>query len=216
MIRVYRTIEQGERILIGADPADGGQDFCAAQVLSMKRYDVPIVFQARMESQQFGHELIKLAKYIQRQTGDDDPIISVERNVGMATLYVLQTNNYKNLYRMQRYGEERDEEEKIGWVTNTATRRLMLDALSLALKQGALTIYDKPTISELFSFVQKASGKAEAVRGAHDDLVMALAIALSSAQSTSVLKKEKTSLLSKERLIPHQDLFDQYGIPNDL
>jgi hypothetical protein len=56
----------------------------------------------------------------------------------------------------------------------------MLSMLKEAIDNNLITIYDKPTISEMFSFIisqTSSSWKAQAEQGAHDDLIMALAIA---------------------------------------
>jgi hypothetical protein len=52
--------------------------------------------------------------------------------------------------------------------------------LKEAIDGRLLRIYDKQTISEMFSFIisqTSSSWKAQAESGAHDDLIMALAIA---------------------------------------
>jgi hypothetical protein len=56
----------------------------------------------------------------------------------------------------------------------------MLQELKDSVDTRLLSIYDKPTITELFSFIvsqTSSSWKAQAEQGAHDDLVMALSIA---------------------------------------
>jgi hypothetical protein len=47
-----------------------------------------------------------------------------------------------------------------------------------AIDKRLITLYDRPTINELFSFVEvktSTSWKAQAESGAHDDLIMSLA-----------------------------------------
>jgi len=64
--------------------------------------------------------------------------------------------------------------------TNTATRPKMLADLKEAVDKQLIKIYDRPTIEEMFSFIivkTTMSEKAMAESGAHDDLVMSLAIA---------------------------------------
>ena len=56
----------------------------------------------------------------------------------------------------------------------------MLSMLKECIDNKLLTIYDKPTVNEMFSFIvsqTSSSWKAQAEQGAHDDLIMALAIA---------------------------------------
>jgi hypothetical protein len=53
----------------------------------------------------------------------------------------------------------------------------LLGMMKEAIDNGLITIYDLPTINEMFSFVEKqtpSGWKPQAEVGAHDDLVMAL------------------------------------------
>lgn len=213
MIKLFREPQPGELVVIGADPSEGG-DYCAAQVLSKKQADQLLTFHAKIDSAQFGHELNKIGKYIHMKTGEY-PIIAVERNVGMATINVLQTHNYPKLFRMKNIGDVDQHEitDKIGWNTNTATRPKMLDDLSLALKQQAIGVYDLETIKELMSFVRsERTGKAEAAVGSFDDLVMALAIAWQVYGTATSFTKE--GMAARVAMFPKQELFDDTGVPN--
>jgi len=179
MYKLFREPQFEEDTVISADPADGGSDFCAAVVKSRKHRDTVMNYHGHAESGQFGHELYRLAKFIQRRT-NIWPTIGVERNTGMATIYVLQELNYPRLFRMPTNLAESDQpmEKKIGWVTNQATRAKMLDDLSLTLRQRTNKIPDEETILEMLGFIRNPrSGKPEAMPGKHDDLVIAEAIA---------------------------------------
>jgi len=176
--RLYRTLERNEQTCLFADPAEGG-NFCAAALISKKYADFPFVYNKRTESSQFGHDLQKIARFVQKKTGMW-PNIAVERNTGQATIYVLQELNYPNLFRMRVFDHSRIQESaKIGWTTTQATRNKMLDDLALALRQGAIKIYDKETLDQMSSFVIKEKGgrvgRAEAESGKNDDLVIATA-----------------------------------------
>lgn len=217
MFRMYRQPEAEEFTVIAADPADGGADFCAAVAKSKKHKDSFMVFEARMDSSQFGYELAKMAKYIYNRT-KHWPVIGVERNVGMATLHVLQTLNYPELFRMPRIGQaaggdEMEDSRQLGWVTSggpTGTRKMMLDELHLSLKQRVNVIGDKPTIQQFFRFIVKPNGRPEAARGHHDDLVIAEAIALQLMKYTpsSVMEAIESTMAA----FPEQE-FDEYGLP---
>lgn len=214
MYKLFREPQPGEVVIIGADPADGGSNYCAAHCISKKMADDFMVFHARMESSQFGHELYKMAKYIHRMTGEY-PVIAVERNVGMATISTLQNYNYPRLFRMPKIGsiDATDIADRIGFTTNSSTRPMILDSLALALKQKALRIYDEETVKELMSFVRNdRTGKPEAATGSFDDLVMSLAITWFLFGNSPVVTKEGMS--AKIAQFPKQDLFDDTGAPN--
>lgn len=176
--RLYRELEINEQTCVFADPSEG-RDFCAAVVVSKKYGDFPFVYNLRVESSQFGYDLHKVAKYIHHVT-NMWPTIAVERNSGQATIHVLQELNYPNMFRMRVFDHTSvQESSKIGWLTNVATRRKMLDDLAMAIRQGVPKIYDRETLYQMSSFVIKnkkgQTNRVEAESGKNDDLVIATA-----------------------------------------
>jgi len=177
--RIYRKLDRDEQLVIFGDPSEGGHSFCSAVATSKKHADQPIVFNARMESAQFGYELHKLAKYIERETGIF-PEIAVERNTGQATIHVLQTLNYPYMFRMKVFDSiGSGEGSKIGWTMTEASRVKLLDDFALAVKQRMVTIYDQDVLGQMMTFVLKrlrsGSWKAVAESGRNDDLVISAA-----------------------------------------
>lgn len=218
MFKLFRLLEPGEKLVIGADPADGGADYCAAQCYSLRHRDFPFVLHGRMEATQFGHELYKMAIFIYKMTGEW-PLIAVEKNTGMATIYVLITYNYQNLFRMPKNlldpNAMHEESDTIGWITSSSTRPLIVDGWALALKQHAVKIYYEETVKECMTFILGPKGKPEAARGSHDDLVMSSAIAFKVAEISPKTKtKTKEEVMAKIAQFPRQDLFDDSGVSN--
>lgn len=178
-VRVYRELEQGEQTVVFADPAES-QDFCAAVCLSKKHLDFPMVYNQVTESSQFGYDLYNFCKYIFNVTGMW-PVLAVERNVGQATIFVLQQLNYSRLFRMpDTTGSNYTKQGNIGWLTTGSlvggeiqgTRRKMLDDFALVLRQGQVQMYDEQQIIQFKNFVI-VKGRAQARSNTHDDLVMA-------------------------------------------
>src|SRR3990172_5234945 len=98
MIYLYREPQEGEFIVIGADPAEGG-DNSTFVALSKNRSDIVMIGQSKEESSQLGHTLNHVGRWIEKRTGHF-PSIAPERNAGASTLYVLKTLNYPNIFRM--------------------------------------------------------------------------------------------------------------------
>ena len=176
----FRPLQSGEFIIAFADVAAGGNDYCAVQFLSHKWLDVPLVYHAQVTGSfmtpLIHQELIKIAK----ETGIA-PIVAFERNNGGGF-------EMDRLARLNRYGDYRIytmkaldptgslvDTGKLGFDTNMATRPKMLQDLKDGIEGRMLHLYHKQTVNEMFSFVIKPTGKAEAEDGAHDDLVMSLA-----------------------------------------
>lgn len=178
-VRLYRQLEHGEQMVVFADPAES-QDFCAAVALSKKHLDFPLVYNQVTESSQFGYDLFNFCKYIEVHTGMW-PVLAIERNVGQATIFVLQQLNYARLFRMPDVtGGNYTKQGNVGWLTTGSlvggeiqgTRRKMLDDFALVLRQGQTTMYDDQQIIQFKNFVV-VKGRAQARAHTHDDLVMA-------------------------------------------
>ena len=186
MFRRYRKYEKGEFIVVGADTAWGGTDYCSAMFLSKTHLDVPVVYHSKVLASEMTPLLHNELERIYDET-KVKPVACYERNNGgIAELERLATLNRNGKYRIyvEKSGvgstEATLETVKLGWTTSSASRPTMLSMLKECIDNRLLRIYDKPTISEMFSFIvsqTSSSWKAQAEQGSHDDLIMALAIA---------------------------------------
>lgn len=185
MFRRYRKYALNEFIVVGVDTSWGGTDYCAAQFLSKTGLDVPTVYHSKVLATEMTPQLHLELEKIYDQT-NVKPVVAVERNNGgVAEVERLATLNRNGKYRI--YTEKKNigstdstsDSVRLGYTTSSATRPIMLQMLKEAIDNRLITIYDKPTVSEMFSFIvsqTSSSWKAQAERGAHDDLIMSLAI----------------------------------------
>jgi len=181
--RRYRPYRKGEFYVVAADTAAGGGDRCAAQFLSKTYIDVPLVYHSEETATTMTPLLHAELEKIFDATGVK-PAVAYERANGgafeMDRLAALNRLGKYTIFTMPTYGKtENPDSTKLGWDTNTATRPKMLQDLKEAIDNQVITLYDKPTINEMFSFVvvqTSSSWKAQAEKNSHDDLVMSLAI----------------------------------------
>lgn len=186
MFRRYRKYEKGEFIVVGVDTSWGGTDYCAAQFLSKTNLDVPVVFHSKILATEMTPRIHSELERIFDETGIK-PVVAYERNNGgVAEIERLATLNRNGKYLIYREKtgiattDTTEDTVKLGWTTSSATRPVMLSMLKECVDSRLLRIYDKPTINEMFSFIvsqTSSSWKAQAEAGAHDDLIMSLAIA---------------------------------------
>lgn len=184
--RRYRDYKQGEFIVVGVDTSWGGTDYCAAQFLSKTHLDVPVVFHSKVLATEMTPLIHAELERIYDET-KVKPVVAFERNNGgVAEIERLATLNRSGKYII--YSEKSnigttettENSVKLGWTTSSASRPTMLSMLKEMVDGQLVRIYDKPTITEMFSFIisqTSSSWKAQAESGAHDDLIMALAIA---------------------------------------
>lgn len=198
--RRYRDYKKDEFIVVGVDTAWGGTDYCVAQFISKTHLDVPTVYQSKVLASEMTPLIHAELERIFDETGVK-PVVAFERNNGgVAELERLATLNRSDKYRIyveksgQGTTEVTSETIRLGWTTSSASRPTMLSMLKEAVDSRLIRIYDKPTINEMFSFIvsqTSSSWKAQAEQGAHDDLIMALAIAWQLYQSEDPLQPLK-------------------------
>lgn len=186
MFRRYRQYKQGEFYVVGVDTAWGGTDYCVAQFLCKTSLDIPVVYHSKVLATEMTPLIHAELERIHTETGVK-PVVAFERNNGgVAELERLATLNRNGKYSIyiekSNVGSTESVENsvRLGWTTSSASRPTMLSMLKEAIDNKLIRIYDKPTINEMFAFIvsqTSSSWKAQAENGAHDDLIMSLAIA---------------------------------------
>jgi len=164
---VWLPPKRGCEYIIGADPAGGGTegDFASAQVIDRRSGLQCAELHGHYPPQEFAMRLATLGREY------SDAEIAVERNNhGHAVLAHLATSlGYPNLYRQR---------DQTGWLTTSSSRPAAIENFAALLSARAECFASKRLLEECRTFVRNSEGAAAAVSGAHDDAVMAMAIAL--------------------------------------
>jgi phage terminase large subunit len=209
MFRRYRSYQKGEFIIVACDTSAGGLDYSAAQFLSKTNLDVPVVYHSKSTASEMTPQIAQELSIIYKQTGVR-PVVAYETNAGgIFELQRLATLNRDGDWKMylQKTGvatsDDTEDTVKYGFSTNSATRPAILQLLKEAIDNQLITIYDKPTVNEMFAFIVKPNGRAEAEQGAHDDLIMSLAIAYQMYQTENPPIKRAHRRVEHKRLKLH-------------
>jgi hypothetical protein len=100
----------------------------------------------------------------------EDALLAVERNNhGYAVLVHLVHLGCANLF---------EQGDKLGWLTSASTRPAMVENMAAVLVESQESFHSLRLLQECRTFVRRLDGSAAAAEGAHDDCVMAMAIAL--------------------------------------
>jgi hypothetical protein len=163
--------EPGKCYVIGADVAEGsdGGDFSAAVVIDVETGLQCAELCTRKPIGRFAEELARLGKRF------NHALIAVERNNhGHAVLYALQHQYfYPRIYR-QTDGQG---ESKPGWLTSAITKPQAINLLGSLLQSNISVFHSRRLLEQCRGYSYLADGSPGALPGAHDDLVMAVAIA---------------------------------------
>lgn len=164
-----------ETYVIGADVGLGirGKDYSVAQILDSKKRQVA-VWRGIVQPDYFAKILYTLGTYY------NDAMVAVERNNhGLLTCVKLGRDlAYPNTWTEVTEGALEDKDSiQIGLYITERTKPLVIDNLRAAMRDKTIQLKDPTTLREMLTFIVTESGKMEGEGDAHDDTVMALAIA---------------------------------------
>jgi hypothetical protein len=156
----------GRRYIIGVDTAGGGSegDYTCAQVIERSM--------GLQCAELHGHfppfELARRVAALGRKY--ESALLAVERNNhGYGVLAHLKELHYENIF--EQGGQD-------GWLTSAASRPAMIENLAAVLVAKPELFHSPRLLGELRTFVRHEDGNGAAADGAHDDCVMAMAVAL--------------------------------------
>lgn len=166
-LQIWFPAITGRQYLVAVDTAGGGSegDYSVVQIVEIETGLQCAELQAKLTPLELAEEAAKLAwEY-------NGAWIVVERNNhGSGVLaYLHSVSRYTRLY--QQDGQD-------GWLTSMIHRPRMLNMLASALVETPRIFSSSRLLQECRSFVRLKNGKTGARTGAHDDCVMAMAMAL--------------------------------------
>jgi hypothetical protein len=170
-LRVYEGPAPGAVYVIGGDVAEGKEvekgrdpDYDAAVVLDARTRTEVASLHGRWEPDEYARLLMALSEPYHAD------VIPERNNHGFGVIATMKT------MRFPRIADGADGYH--GWLTNVASKPLMIDGLAEALRDRALTLRTEIAAAELKFYSVLKDGRTGASSGHHDDFVMAWAIGL--------------------------------------
>jgi len=165
--------------VLAIDTAGEGIDFFAGQVIDNITGEQVAVFHSDADPVACVFQLFGLAKYY------NDALVVPEINFdGSYLLNKFKELGYHKIYQRTKPGDVYSEgyEQKLGFRTTAENRMRMLTELKDWTDEHIICINDIATLQEMLTFTSQAKKQKGiwwgAENGAHDDLIMSLAIAL--------------------------------------
>jgi hypothetical protein len=159
--------------IIGVDTAGGGTDgdYACAQVIDRETGMQCAELRGHFPPMELAKRVADLGHRYRKA------MLAIERNNhGCGVLVHLQDLNYENLFQK---GEE------LGWLTSAATKPALIENMVAIMAADAELFQSRRLLQECRTFVRRSDGSAAAADGAHDDCVMAMAIALQVRKETA-------------------------------
>lgn len=167
---------------IGGDTAGEGSDWFTGHVLNAKTGKQVARLRHQMDEDLYVRQMYCLGYYYgykDIRTGVTIPaLLCIESNFSSFPNKELSRLGYPNLFVREK--EDRFSgiiDKSYGFKTTAITRPVIIAELVRIVRESVYLINDKLTLEEMLTFVRNEKGRPEAQQGAHDDLVMGLAIA---------------------------------------
>jgi hypothetical protein len=166
--------------LMVADVARGdGADYSTFHIIKLETLEIVGEYQGKATLDMFANMLNQVG----REYGNCMLVVE-NNNVGYSVLDKLLEYGYPNLYHSVKSTHEYIEQHQAeyrnsavpGFSTTMKTRPLIIAKLEEFIRNKLITVYSSRTINEMKTFIWR-NGKPQAMKGYHDDLIMALAIA---------------------------------------
>jgi hypothetical protein len=182
---VWESPDYSKTYMVVADVARGdSKDYSACHVIDVEEAKQVAEYKGQIGTRDYGNFLIGLA------TEYNDALLVIENaNIGWDVIQTAIERGYRNLYYSPRSDVamtnvemylnrfDRDEGMVPGFTNSLKTRPLVISKMVSYIHEKSCVIQSKRTLEELRTFVWK-NGKAQALDGYNDDLVMSLGIGL--------------------------------------
>jgi hypothetical protein len=183
---IFEYPDYSRTYIVCADVARGdGQDYSAFHVLDAETLNQCVEYKGQIDLVSFGHQLVNIATMYNKAL-----LIVENTGLGFGTIQTIVDSNYPNTFystvdlkyievQRQLINKYYSEEKKMvpGFSTTLKTRPLIISRLEQYFRDRAINIFSIRTLGELETFIWN-KGKAEAMDGYNDDLVMSLGIGL--------------------------------------
>ena len=171
-VRIYRQPQQYDKYAVGGDTAGEGSDWFVGQVVDREGRQCATLRHSYDEDI-YARQMYCLGMYY------NAAVVAVEINYSTHPVRELERLKYPRQYVRESIDQYTHRpSQQFGFRTDGTSRPVIVAELVQFAREGMAHINDRATLDEMLTFVRNAKGRPEAQNGAHDDCIMALAIAL--------------------------------------
>lgn len=180
-ITIYTKPEKSVPYVIGGDIAEGGHDYCVGQVLDNMTGEQVAVYHDRTDTDLYAKQMYCLGRYY------NNAMVAIETNFDLHPVKELQRLGYPRQFRREVIDDiTKQRQHRYGFMTTKVTRPVIIAELVEIIRESDELLNDIETLEEMLTFARNEMGKPEALEGAHDDRVLALAIAYNARSQQSM------------------------------
>jgi phage terminase large subunit len=208
-IKIFEEPQYGHPYVAGGDTAGEGSDFFTGYVLNNHTGRQVAALRHQMDEDLYADQMVCLGYYF------NDALLAPEINFSTYPCKRIAQRGYPNIYLRQKQDDITGEFElKHGFKTTKLTRPIIIAGLVQIVRENVGAFWDLDLLGEMLTFVRSEKdgkyGRPEAQDGAHDDCVMAAAIAYYCREQyrTTVLEDAPVRRKKlKDKLIPQNQIW---------
>lgn len=171
-VRIYRQPQPYDKYAIGGDTAGEGSDWFVGHVVDREGRQCATLRHSYDEDI-YARQMYCLGMYY------NAAVVAVEINYSTHPVRELERLRYPRQYVRESIDQYTHRpSQQFGFRTDGTSRPVIVAELVQFARESMAYINDRATLDEMLTFVRNAKGRPEAQNGAHDDCIMALAIAL--------------------------------------
>ena len=172
-LKIYEYPQKGHKYIFAVDPAKDGRDAFACQIVDITEFTFKQVASAQIQI-----DYLLMPEFINEWAEYyNNAYLIIENNEGAGQSIADQMYKdyeYENLH-FDKDGNSNKKKKYPGFRTTTKSRKLILQTLKLFIENNRLDICDAGTMNEFLTFIL-VNNKYQADDGAHDDMIMSLAL----------------------------------------
>lgn len=199
---VWEYPKANKTYIVAADVARGdGEDYSTIHVIDAESSMQVAEYKGKIPTKEFGNMMVSVATEY-----NDALLIPDNSSIGWNAVQQVIDRGYRNLFYMSKDLQYVDVEHHIyskadrnlvpGFIISQRTRPLIIAKLEEYMRENSITIRSSRTMAEFETFIWK-NGRAEALQGYNDDLVMALGIGLWVRDTALRLRQEGIELTKR-------------------
>ena len=171
-IKIYHEPKPGFPYVIGGDTAGEGSDNFTGHVLDNTTGEQVAVLKHQFDDDIYARQVYCLGMYY------NTALVGIEANFSPYPIKEMERLFYPRMYTREREDTFTHNIIKAyGFKTTSLTRPIIISGLVTVVREAVELVNDKETLEEMLTFVRNEKGRPEAQNGAHDDLIIGLAIA---------------------------------------
>lgn len=205
---IWKEPVEEHRYIMGADPSRGdSEDYSVFTIIDFTTMEQVVEYRGKLYPDQFADLIFKYGNHYNAYV-----VVDIAGGMGIATVRKLEEYKYPHLHHdeaktkaiesqhgKKKRGDEKEKKKQIPGFNANGVRTPMIANFESYIRNDGLTIRSMRLISEMETFVF-INGKADHMKGFHDDAIQSLAMALwvleDSFKKLEKLKQQNKALLN--------------------